>query len=96
MIKFATFDIYTADDETPYARVSIVVDKVTCLVSNEKEPNFTYIYLAEGVTEDGNNYGRVKGTMEEVTLRLLAADAPPATREWAPTNYTLPTPGEVL
>ena len=88
MIKFVTFDLYnTTGGNTPYAKVAVVIDKVTCLISDGKEPEFTYIYLAEGVSENGANYARVRGTMEEVTLRLLAGDNEPVAGKWAPTDY---------
>ena len=91
MIKFVTFDLYnTTGGNTPYAKVAVVIDKVTCLISDEKEPEFTYIYLAEGVSENGANYARVRGSLEETMLTIMAADAEhdlSTDEKWAPADH---------
>ena len=89
MIKFVVFEIYTVDETEVYGKSAIVIDKITSLVTTgEGAAAFTFIYLMESVTPNENNFVKVKGTLEETMLKVMAADTEPApAKEWTPTNY---------
>lgn len=99
MIKFVMFDAYTTNSKgvgsevEAYAAAAIVINKITSIVEVREAGGvaFTFIYLMEPAGDGECNYFKVKGTLEQTMLTIMAADAEheqlPAVEKWAPINY---------
>ena len=94
-IKFVVFDIYgslSSAEGGPYTRAALAIDHITSVVGSTGDiDSFAFIYLREPVTKENDcNYVKVRGSLEETMLTIMAADAEhdlSTDEKWAPADH---------